>query len=159
MGSLSNWQAVPIVVLRNGRRETVYVTYPALTADRVIVNRPVETVVVGGGGFLGVRFEPQVDDAALVRDVVAGSAAEQIGLREGDIIVGLNGQPVATYREAVALIRSMRPGDAVEVEFTRRISDRAQGVLGAEPPPKPRAETIRPAADIDENRANPSLAI
>jgi S1-C subfamily serine protease len=155
-------ERVPMVLLRNGRQETVYITYPPLAADRITryeVRRPIEAVVIGGRGFLGVRFEPQVDDAALVRDVVAGSAAEQIGIREGDIIIGLNGQPVATYREAVRLIRSMRAGDPVEIEFTRRINDRAQGVLGAEPPAKPRAETIRPAVDLQEYRSNPSLAI
>jgi serine protease Do len=72
-------------------------------------------------GFLGVSLQKVDEDlanafglekpeGALVADVTKNSAAEKAGLKQGDIILKLNSQPVeniSTFRNAIAL---MQPG-------------------------------------------------
>jgi S1-C subfamily serine protease len=81
-------------------------------------------------GLLGVRMQdltPSLADAfgisgkkgAVVSEVIVGSAAEDVGMMEGDVIVKFNKTPVessADLRNAVGLLR---PGSAANVEFYR----------------------------------------
>jgi membrane-associated protease RseP (regulator of RpoE activity) len=53
-----------------------------------------------------------------VRQVSAGTAAAQAGIRAGDRIVSLDGQPAADYEAAQALIRA-RPNQSVELGVLR----------------------------------------
>jgi S1-C subfamily serine protease len=56
---------------------------------------------------------------ALVNDVVAGSPAENAGLRAGDVIVKFDGNDVKTNREVVDAVQKHKPGDKVAVEYFR----------------------------------------
>jgi S1-C subfamily serine protease len=69
-----------------------------------------------------------VTAGALVTRVTAGSAAAQAGLQEGDVIVGIAGQPVTEASDVQALVRGQRPGDTVDVVVNR---DGAQRTLQA----------------------------
>jgi S1-C subfamily serine protease len=53
------------------------------------------------GIFLSVVFE--------------GSPAAAAGLREGDVIIALNGEPIYSQRQAQLVVAGANPGDAVEV--------------------------------------------
>ncbi|MGN6132007.1 MAG: S1C family serine protease [Nocardioidaceae bacterium] len=48
-----------------------------------------------------------------VESVNAGSAAQKAGLKRGDVITAVNGQPVSGSESLVATIRGFRPGDTV----------------------------------------------
>lgn len=54
-----------------------------------------------------------------VLDVVDGSPAEAAGLREGDVIVALDGQPVKDYRELVERLATHEAGDTVHLAWLR----------------------------------------
>jgi S1-C subfamily serine protease len=48
-----------------------------------------------------------------------GSPAEQAGLREGDVLVALNDQPIGTLKHYADLLRELEPGDVVRISFKR----------------------------------------
>ena len=56
---------------------------------------------------------------ALVSQVVEGSPAEQAGIRTGDVITSVNGQPVKSNSELRNTIGLLRVGDKVEIGLLR----------------------------------------
>jgi Do/DeqQ family serine protease len=81
-------------------------------------------------GWLGVdpqTFTPQLAEAfgieyrpgILVKRVHPGSPAEAAGLRTGDIITHIDGQPVLNYREALNRIAGLAPGSDVALAGMR----------------------------------------
>jgi hypothetical protein len=48
-----------------------------------------------------------------------GSPAERAGLESGDVIVGLNGKPVANLHELSSILKMMHAGDRVSIRFAR----------------------------------------
>jgi len=124
-------QRVPVVVLRDGRRETIYVQYRDVAFNQPgYGNRQYQA----GGAYLGVGFDPQVRDAAVVLSVNPGSPAQEAGLQSGDILVALNGQEIRSYPDAIAIIRAMRPGDELEIIVERARTERQVVALLDTPP-------------------------
>jgi S1-C subfamily serine protease len=69
-----------------------------------------------------------------INEVVAGSGAEQAGLKVGDIVKTIDGQPVSGFQDLVLLISQYRPNDTVtllidrnqeELEIECTLGDRA----------------------------------
>gem|GEM_PF-434575 len=87
----------------------------ARSATAIVQGKPVQT------GYLGVTMgEPTGgQDGALVQEVASGSPADKAGLRPGDLVVGIDGQPVADYGELGARIRAHKPGDKITLEVAR----------------------------------------
>ncbi|RPI48220.1 MAG: RIP metalloprotease RseP [Betaproteobacteria bacterium] len=63
-----------------------------------------------------LRFNPPV--VPVVGHVVPGGPAERAGLREGDLIVAIDGVPIEQWQELVAKVRQ-RPGQRLEVTVER----------------------------------------
>lgn len=80
-------------------------------------------------GFLGVSFgnvsqalAEALDvprGAAQVNSIVEGSAAEREGLREGDIIVAVNGRELRDSNQLRTTIANMAPGESVDLDVVR----------------------------------------
>jgi hypothetical protein len=69
---------------------------------------------------LGVNIIPSEQGADVtVTRVGPNTPADQMGLRPGDRIQSVNGRPVGSLDEFVSTIRSMRPGDEVELRIIR----------------------------------------
>lgn len=91
--------------------------------------------IVDGGrvrrGFLGIYLQPvQAEFArvynlpeargAVVTDTVeATTPAGRAGLRQGDIIIGFNGQPIADHRELINKVATTPIGTNVQIEYLR----------------------------------------
>jgi serine protease Do len=81
-------------------------------------------------GFLGIgvqsitpglaeSFGLKGNKGALVSDVVPDSPAAASGLREGDVILTINGQPVADANEVKLKVSSLSPGTKINLEVLR----------------------------------------
>jgi hypothetical protein len=146
---------VPVIILRDGRRETVYIEYDQnMVDDAVVYDDQPQQPVANAGAFLGVVFDAGNPDAAVVVAVSPGSPAEQAGLQRGDIIVALNGQEVRSYRDAIGLINSMQPGDRLGIEYSRRVDDQTQAILAGKPGPGARSATL-PQRELRGYRGTP----
>jgi C-terminal processing protease CtpA/Prc len=76
----------------------------------------------GSGAFLGVTVEEEIDHAeggARIIGVSEDSAAEQAGLQEGDVIVGLDGDTIRGPKALTHGLRDFEPGDAVSITVLR----------------------------------------
>jgi putative serine protease PepD len=73
---------------------------------------------------LGVSVSNSVDNSGLVigasiESIVPGGAADDAGLKAGDVVTEVNGQPVTGLESLVATIRGYRPGDKVTLTVVR----------------------------------------
>ncbi|WP_240619531.1 S1C family serine protease [Blastococcus sp. TF02-8] len=62
---------------------------------------------------------PEVGTGAQLQTVESGSAAEKAGLQRGDVVTAVGSRPVTTSTELTAAVRSLAPGDTVELTVRR----------------------------------------
>jgi putative serine protease PepD len=61
----------------------------------------------------------QIPTGAQVADVTAGGGAQAAGLKAGDVITSIGGQPVESADALIAAVRSATPNGTTDVTFTR----------------------------------------
>lgn len=127
---------VPVEILRRGERQTLNV----LLAER----SDVSSGIWGGlperermrvfrfnarSGFLGVSTERlsrgtkdslKIEGGARVAAVTPQSPADKAGLKEGDILVAVDGQKIFTPEDLSEIIGDKEPGGKVEIEYLRK---------------------------------------
>ncbi|MFC1707392.1 M20/M25/M40 family metallo-hydrolase [Planctomycetota bacterium] len=54
-----------------------------------------------------------------ISGVVPGSAAEHAGLREGDVVTGIDDTPIASLRDLSDQLKQHRPGDRISISYVR----------------------------------------
>jgi len=84
---------------------------------------------------LARRNELAATRGALVVRVYAGSPAARAGVREGDLLVAVDGRPVAAREDVSTAFHSVAPGTPVRLE-ARRASQTVRLVVAAERPPR-----------------------
>ncbi len=67
---------------------------------------------------IGVQIEDS-PGGVVVREVIEGSGAEEVGIREGDVIQSAGGEAVATAEDLVQAIRGSRPGRKIKIAVRR----------------------------------------
>jgi serine protease Do len=96
-------------------------------------------------GWIGVQIQPVTDDmteslglkkaeGALVAEPQDGSPAAKAGIKAGDVITAVNGQPVKDARDLVKRIGAMAPGSSVKLDIFRKGSTEAMTVTLGEVP-------------------------
>jgi len=81
--------------------------------------------------WLGV-FAHALDEGVVVAGIVPGSPGERGGLREGDLIVSLNAEDVASRRELYLSLWRHEPGERLTLEVMRDNSLRRVVVTGGD---------------------------
>ncbi len=110
-------------ILKNGKVEWPFLGVEVTTMTPEIADQ------------LHIKYRPGV----LVAKVIKGSAADKAGIKQGDIIVSIDGKPVKTSDELINIIRSHNVGDHIIVEIARKgLSEtlRLEVVLQAQPVPQ-----------------------
>ncbi len=69
--------------------------------------------------WLGVRIEDAAGGARVI-DVIEAAPAAAAGLRAGDVIVAIDGQPVDSSRALIRRVSRYQVGDRIDVEVQRR---------------------------------------
>ncbi len=86
-----------------------------VTAEQIIAEGEASYPVIGAT----LQMDPTASDGAVIGEVIPGEPAAEAGLRSGDRVVALNGQPVRGSDELIVAIRTKQPGDTVSVSFVR----------------------------------------
>lgn len=112
-------QSAEIALLRDGSSRTLTVNLGAMPEDRQTADANDRAPREAGIGLSLAPLSPELRDrldigadqrGALVAGVQPGSAAEQAGLRQGDLVVGVGAKPVASPAEAAQAIRTATTG-------------------------------------------------
>src|SRR5262249_14910483 len=74
--------------------------------------------VARGTAFMGITGQDGVRGVELM-GVTQGGPADKAGLKPGDVIVGIDNQPLRTYRGLLEIMRGHKPGDKVKVSRRR----------------------------------------
>ncbi|MCY3945280.1 MAG: PDZ domain-containing protein [Anaerolineaceae bacterium] len=90
---------------------------PAILVLTLLMGGAVLAQETGERPFLGIAFSVE-DDGALVREVQAGSPAEDAGLLVDDLITGVNGADVAP-EELAATIQALAIGEQISLTVLR----------------------------------------
>ena len=125
------------IITKSGRYEGYSFAIPVNLAMKVI--RDLINYKVVQRGFLGVEINdltPSVARSAgynsmngvIVYKVNERSAAEDAGMHQGDIIIGIDGTKVKNRAELLEQIGRKKPGDIVNIEFMRS-GKRIQGSM------------------------------
>ncbi len=80
---------------------------------------PEAQIDVRRGGKLGVGALA-FGGPCEIQTVEPGSAADQAGVRPGDVVVAIDGQPIADFDGLTARVAGRGPGDVVRLSVTRR---------------------------------------
>jgi putative serine protease PepD len=110
---------------------------PAGPDGRALPRLPVPVPGSLNGVFLGVatRDATGSPSGAQVVNVVSGSAADQAGLKAGDVVTAVDGSSIANAAQLAQQIRGHQPGDQVTITYTRGgSSTQAQVKLGSRSP-------------------------
>lgn len=84
--------------------------------------RVIDTWGIGSGGYLGVATEVNASGIVEVVDVIAGSPSEKAGLKNGDLILALNGEAISGLPQFTHAVRVRPAGEEVQLRL-RHLND------------------------------------
>ena len=115
-------QSAPVIVERTVESPA----QPATTPQNDYIPQMNRTTTVlgaqaSGAAVLGVTMDPQYPNAAVVRQVTPGSAAEKGGLRAGDMLTAIDKAEIRNPADVTNLIAAKQVGDQLEIAFIRPV--------------------------------------
>ncbi len=136
---------------RSGGSMGIGFAIPVSTAKQVM-----ESIVRNGQvvrGWIGVEpgeltpelaqtFGVQARQGVIVTGVLNGGPAAQAGIRPGDVITQVGGQPVRTPSELLTRIAALTPGQPVDFALQRR-GEQTQASVTPAQRPQPRRQPVR----------------
>ncbi|MFK7859483.1 MAG: DegQ family serine endoprotease [Granulosicoccus sp.] len=126
VGSVTPGSTVPVVVLRNGKQETLDVTIAPLDEGERVAALPVQDPV--DQSRLGVEVAAltadQMEQMGLSHGVVVSEidpegAAADAGISQGDIILSLNREKVTSVEDLETLVDNAPSGSAIPILIQR----------------------------------------
>jgi serine protease DegQ len=138
-----------LIFSRSGGYQGIGFAIPVSLAKRVM-EQIIETGSVTRGWF-GVEvadITPELaeslalkgTDGAIIGAIERGSPAERSGMRLGDVIVAVNGRPVANSTATLNAIAGVAPGTSVPVRVMRRNQELSLDIMVGKRKPRPRSD-------------------
>lgn len=112
-------------------------TYISLLAFLLIVPHALEAQTLKRKGRLGILMQAltdsiasenniKINDGVHITTVVPNSTFYNLGIQEGDVLSKLNGTPVASIQDVLAITTQLYEGDKIEAEFYSKAKKRKQ---------------------------------
>lgn len=115
-------QNAPLIVERTVESSTQQAAAPE---NDYVPQMNSTTTVLGaqssGAAVLGVIMDPQYPNAAVVRQVTPGSAAEKGGLRAGDMLTTIDKTEIRSPADVTNLVANKQAGEQLEIAFIRPV--------------------------------------
>ncbi len=103
---------------------------PVATIESLLKTLKAGQSVVNHGAFIGVEISSMnptlqaeygftLSSGAVVMSVVPGSGAATGGIKQGDIIVGINNTTISSAQDVSSVISALHPGDNIKVKVVR----------------------------------------
>ncbi len=103
---------------------------PVATIESLLKSLKAGQSVVNHGAFMGVEISSMnptlqaeynftVTSGAVVMSGVAGSGAANAGIKQGDVIVGIDSTVITSAQDVSSVISTKHPGDTVKVKVVR----------------------------------------
>jgi serine protease DegQ len=138
-----------LIFSRSGGYQGIGFAIPVSLAKKVM-----EQIIETGGvtrGWFGVEvadMSPELAESlglkttrgAIIGAIERGSPAEKSGMKLGDVIVVVNGQPVANSSATLSAIAGVPPGKSVPVKVLRRNQEVNLDIMVGKRRPRPRSE-------------------
>lgn len=117
--------------LSNGETtQNIGFAIPVATIQSLLKSLMAGESVVNHGAFIGVEIESMtpslqaqygfsVSSGAVVMSVISGTGAAAAGVRQGDIIVGINKTTITSAQDVSSVISSFKPGDQIALHVVR----------------------------------------
>jgi serine protease Do len=149
-------QVVGINTAINAGGQNIGFAVPVKSAERVIPQLRESGKVVRG--YLGAMVRNVTQEAqeafglesrkgAFVESVEPKYAAAKAGLQPGDVVVAVDGRPIADTRELIDMVSSKKPGSTVKLEVVRERKRVSIDVVLDERPGNKEGEGEEPAAE------------
>lgn len=114
---------INVAIAGSGGSIGVGFALPSNLAKRVTT----EIIATGSAthGLLGATVSDQARQkdstsvGAVVKEIVAGSAADKAGIRPGDVVMSVNGIPISSSSDLTATIRSLAAGTTTDLVIVR----------------------------------------
>ncbi|MHB1087974.1 MAG: S1C family serine protease [Acidimicrobiales bacterium] len=103
---------------------------PVATIESLLNSLKAGASVVNHGAFIGVEITSMtpslqaeygfsVSSGAVVMSVIAGTGAANAGVKQGDIIVGINSTTINSTQDITSVVSSLHPGDQITLKIVR----------------------------------------
>jgi serine protease Do len=118
---------------------------PDATIESLLKQLKAGESVINHGAFIGVEITTEtpslkaeyhfsVSSGAVVMSVISGTGAAAAGVKQGDIIVGINNTSIGGAQDVSSVTSALRPGDVITLHIVRGSKHLAIKVtLGTEP--------------------------
>lgn len=103
---------------------------PDATIESLLKHLEAGESVVNHGAFIGVEITSMtpslqreygftVSTGAVVMSVISGTGAAAAGVKQGDVIVGINKSTIGSAQDVASVISALRPGDIISLHVVR----------------------------------------
>jgi putative serine protease PepD len=132
--------------LSNGQNtQNIGFAIPVATIQSLLKSLMAGESVVNHGAFIGVEIESMtpslqqqygftVSSGAVVMSVISGTGAASAGVKQGDVIVGINKSTIQSAQDVTAVVSALKPGSRITLHLIRGTKHLSiQVTLGRQP--------------------------
>ncbi len=124
--SLKTGDEVKLKVRREGEKQKITVTLGKRPETLFDPNTPARPPRKDPRPMIGIAFgaaassdRPEEPQSFVVITVFPGSPAEEAGIKEGDVLVEVDGKKVESYKQVIRQLRNRKAGDKVILKIKR----------------------------------------